>query len=138
MSALANARHERFAQELAKGVAASQAYTAAGYKPNDGNAIRMKGNERIAARVAEIQERGAIRAELTVASLTEDLRRIRQMAEKNSDAASLSVARQATMDMGKLNGLVIDRAKVENVPADVSDRPLSEGEWASQLPHGHA
>jgi hypothetical protein len=42
--------HERFAQALARGKAATEAYVLSGYKANDGNASRMKGNERISAR----------------------------------------------------------------------------------------
>ncbi len=55
MQVLANARHERFAQSLAKGLSADAAHTAAGYKPSRGNAARMKAKESIVARVAELQ-----------------------------------------------------------------------------------
>jgi hypothetical protein len=41
------------AQALAQGKAANEAYALAGYKANDGNASRMKGNERILARVED-------------------------------------------------------------------------------------
>lgn len=54
MSILPNPRHEKFAQALAKGKTADEAYQDAGYKPNRGNAARMKANESIAARVDEI------------------------------------------------------------------------------------
>jgi len=50
MGPLANQRHERFAQALAQGKTATEAYVLAGYKA--GNASRMKGNERISARVS--------------------------------------------------------------------------------------
>jgi phage terminase small subunit len=50
MGPLSNRRHERFAQALAQGKTATEAYIFAGYKANDGNASRMKGNERISAR----------------------------------------------------------------------------------------
>jgi hypothetical protein len=50
MGTLANQRHERFAQALAQGKTATEAYILAGYKANDGHASRMKGNERILAR----------------------------------------------------------------------------------------
>lgn len=68
MPALKNAKHERFAQELAKGETADAAYENAGYSPNRGNATRLKANESVAARVAEIQGKAAARAEITVAS----------------------------------------------------------------------
>ena len=51
---LDNQRHERFAQELAKGKTADEAYQLAGYKPNRGNATTPKANQSIAARVAEL------------------------------------------------------------------------------------
>jgi hypothetical protein len=49
---LPNARHERFARELAKGCSQDAAFVAAGYRRNDGNAARLNGNERVKARVA--------------------------------------------------------------------------------------
>jgi len=54
---------ERFAQALAQGKTANEAYALAGYKGNDGNASRLKGNERISARVQEIVGSAAERAE---------------------------------------------------------------------------
>lgn len=42
MPVLKNARHETFAQGLAKGLTADEAYAAAGFTPNRGNATRMK------------------------------------------------------------------------------------------------
>jgi len=38
-----------------QGLSADAAYKAAGYKPNRGNAIRMKANESIAKRVEELK-----------------------------------------------------------------------------------
>jgi phage terminase small subunit len=52
---LKNARHEAFAQAVARGVPASHAYIEAGYKANDGNACRLTGNKRIVARVAGLK-----------------------------------------------------------------------------------
>jgi phage terminase small subunit len=70
---LANQRHERFAQALAQGKSASEAYVLAGYKANDGNASRMKGNERILARVQEIVGRAAERAEVSLERVLREL-----------------------------------------------------------------
>jgi phage terminase small subunit len=66
MGLLANPRHERFAQALAEGKTATEAYVLAGYKANDGNASRLKGNERILARAQEIVGRAAERAEVSL------------------------------------------------------------------------
>lgn len=76
MPVLANSRHELFAQELAKGETSSSAYVIAGFKANDGNASRLKGNEKIQARVAEILAAGAARAEITREKVLNELGRI--------------------------------------------------------------
>lgn len=110
MPALKNPKHERFAQELAKGKSQAEAYATAGYAPSEPNASRLTSNDKVRARVAEIQERGAVRAEVTIASLTADLLRIREAGEGLRDSAGLSVARASTMDIAKLNGLVIDKS----------------------------
>jgi hypothetical protein len=47
MPILSNPRHERFAQELANGKTASDAYTAAGYKPSRANASTLRTNQNI-------------------------------------------------------------------------------------------
>ena len=73
MPVLKNARHERFAQEIVKGKSANEAYALAGYKPNDGNCIRLKGNERIKIRIAELQTKIANRIEITTARVLEEL-----------------------------------------------------------------
>jgi phage terminase small subunit len=45
MPILSNSRQEKFAQALAEGKSATEAYELAGYTPDDGNAARMKGND---------------------------------------------------------------------------------------------
>lgn len=59
MAALPNARHERFAQGLAAGKSADEAYQGAGFKPNRGNAATLKAKQSIQARVKELTERAA-------------------------------------------------------------------------------
>lgn len=111
MPVLTNAKHERFAQELAKGASASEAYVLAGYKANDGNASTLKGNQNVSARVAEILAKAAVRSEITVASITKRLLDIASKGEAASDAPLLSVARASLMDAAKLNGLVVDKSE---------------------------
>lgn len=59
-----NARHELFAQEMAKGKTVDKAYQLAGFKPNRGNASRLKADASIQSRVAEIQLAIAERVEI--------------------------------------------------------------------------
>ncbi len=55
MAILKNARHEKFAQYIAKGRSADASHTAAGYKPSRQNAARMSSYDDIVGRVAELQ-----------------------------------------------------------------------------------
>lgn len=115
MALLANERHELFAQEIAKGRTQIEAYTTAGYRPDDGAANRLSGNVRIRERVAELLSRAAAKTELTVASLTERLLAIAAKGETGTDAPLLSVARASLMDAAKLNGLVTDKHEVNAI-----------------------
>lgn len=115
MPVLKNAKHERFAQEMAKGETADAAYELAGFSANRGNAIRLKANESVAARVAEIQGKAAVRTEITVASITERLLAIATRGEGKDDAPMLSVARASLMDAAKLNGLVVEKQEIAGV-----------------------
>lgn len=62
MPVLKDPKHEAYAQGLAKGLSADAAYQKAGYKPNRGNATRLKANESIQARVKELTEKTAEKA----------------------------------------------------------------------------
>jgi hypothetical protein len=109
MPRIKNPKHELFAQELAKGKTADEAYQLAGYKENRGNAATLKANQSIADRVAELLERSAVRAEITVATITENLVRIAQKAEEQGGPAGLNVAKGAWETAAKLHGLMVDR-----------------------------
>jgi phage terminase small subunit len=112
MSRSSTARHEKFAQELAKGAAQIEAYEAAGYKPDRGAATRLSAKVSVSARVEELKERAAERCVVTVEGITQRLLNIAKKGEDAKDAPLLSVARASLMDAAKLNGLVIDRSKV--------------------------
>lgn len=138
MPALENPKHERFAQELAKGKTADEAYVLAGYKENRHNASRLKTNETISARIAEIVDRATVRTEITLASLMEEAAEIQAAALK---ANQHSAAVAALTAKAKLAGLWIDKAENTNRnvvdPEQVSDAELaavlkdSSGEGAS-------
>lgn len=114
MPALSNARHERFAQALSKGMSQADAYVEAGYKASRSAAARLAADVNICERVAEIAERVAIRTEITAADITDRLLAIAKKAEGKDEAAMLQVARASLMDAAKLNGLVIDKADNTN------------------------
>lgn len=112
MPVLTNPKWELFAQELAKGKTADESYQLAGYKENRHNASRLKTNETISTRIAEILGRAASRVELTVGRVVENLERIAEKAEALGEASGLNVAKSAWVDAAKVKGLVVDRKEV--------------------------
>lgn len=115
MSVLPNAKYERFAQELAKGKTADEAYVLAGYSENRGNATRLKANESVLSRVAELQERGAKRAEITVESIKDMLLEDRLLARSLGQSAA---AVSAVEKLAKLYGHMVDRKEVRTGQLD--------------------
>ena len=109
MPVLKNARHERFAQELAKGKTATEAYTAAGYTGDRTAASRLSTNVNVSARITEIQSKTVKKAEITVQSLADELEEARAMALKEGQT---SAAVSATMGKAKLFGLGVDNKRV--------------------------
>jgi phage terminase small subunit len=125
MPALTNPKHERFAQELAKGKSATEAYVIAGYKLSEQNAHRLTRNDEVQTRVAEIVDRGAIRCEITLASLMKEAGEIQAAA---MEAKQLSAATAALTIKAKLAGLWVDKAENTNRnvdPARVTDAELA-------------
>lgn len=109
MPVLPNARHERFAQELAKGKTADEAYENAGYQANRHNASRLKTNEHILSRIVEIQERGAEKAAVTVETIANQLDEDRTLAR---ECRQTSAAVSASVAKAKLFGLMPDKHEV--------------------------
>jgi hypothetical protein len=118
MPVLQNPRQEKYAQELAAGKSAAEAYELAGYKPNYGNCIRLKGNERVAARLDEILQESTKKIvqhiEYTRDALLSELEEARQLALKRGQA---SAAAQCSIGKAKILGLIIDRREVGEVGA---------------------
>lgn len=59
MPVLKDPKHEAFAQAVADGKSAREAYEQAGYERHDGNASRLRSNEKVASRIAELLEKRA-------------------------------------------------------------------------------
>ena len=147
MAVLTNAKHERFSQELAKGVSAAQSYEAAGFKPNRHNAATLAHKQHILDRVAELlSERESMHSQATadaikstsltkewvIETLKENVARAMQAKSvKTEDGEAIgeyqyqgSVANRALELLGKELGMFIDRKEVgkpgefENMNAD--------------------
>lgn len=116
MPALQNAKHELFAQALAKGKSQVEAYEAAGYqargKSAHESASRLSSTVKVRDRLAELQGRAAARAEITLAGITSDLQRLAVKAEAMEGPGAIQAARQCTMDIAKLHGLIVDHKRL--------------------------
>lgn len=108
MPVLKNARHEAFAQALAKGKSATDAYSLAGYKSDRGAASRLSANVSIKARVTELQAKVAKKVEVTVESLSAELDEARGIAKGEKQPGAMV---QATMGKAKLFGLIVDKTR---------------------------
>ena len=113
MPTLKNPRHEKFAQEIAKAKTATAAMAAAGYS-DPRNSTRLTKNDEIRRRIDELKERGAARAEVSVASLLSELEEARLLALKRGQA---SAAVQCSMGKAKITGHIIDRREVGDAGA---------------------
>lgn len=130
---LKNARHERFAQELAKGATADAAYTAAGFRPNRGNATRLKLNESIFDRVQEIK--GAVIekvVEKTGIDAAWVLKKASELHAKALEAKQLSVAKGALDLIGKHVDVQAFREQVQHSGL-IEYKNLSDEEIAARI-----
>ena len=133
MSALKNPRHERFAQEIAKGKSAYEAYLTAGFKPSRPNASRLQHQDNILQRVSEIlagrqrieekaTERAIRRVSITKTDVLAMLIDDRELArEKGQTAAAIRAAEL----LGKELGMFIERRE-QGKPGDFADLPDEE------------
>ena len=144
MSVLKNPKHERFAQELAKGKSAAEAYENAGYKKNTGNAATLKSQQSISTRINELLsereqmhaqataravERVSLTKEWVLGTLIENVQRAMQ-AEAVTDREGNEtgeytyqghVANRSLELLGKELGMFVDRKEVGG-PGDFSDK----------------
>jgi hypothetical protein len=106
---LRNPRHEKFVKGLFEGLPASRAFVEAGYTPNDGNAIRLKGNDKVQARLAELQREAARSAKITVESICAELDEASAVAKSKGQAQAMV---SASALRAKLAGLMIEKVEV--------------------------
>jgi hypothetical protein len=106
---LANQRHELFAQEIAKGKSATEAYVLAGYQPSRKNASRLRAKEDVVARLAELQAVTARSAEITIESICRELDEANAVARERGQAAAMV---SASALRAKLAGLMVEKVEI--------------------------
>jgi hypothetical protein len=109
MPALRNQKHEKFVLALFEGKPQNQAYEEAGYQFHEGNASRLRRNEQVCARLAELQAQAAVDSKVTVESICRELDEANAVAKAKGQAAAMVSA--ATL-RAKLAGLMVERVEV--------------------------
>lgn len=112
MPILENQRHELFAQEVAKGKSATEAYKTAGYRPSRKNASRLRTKEDVAARVMELQAVAARSTAITIKSICRELDEANAVARERGQAAAMV---SASALRAKLAGLMVEKVEIGSV-----------------------
>jgi len=133
MPTLPNQRHEAFAQALAGGTSASEAYRRAGYRPDRAAASRLSAKVYIKTRVSELQ---GITAERVVVDRQWVLARLIESAQKNQET-NPAASNKALELIGKELGMFVERSENVNHNYNISDEPLSEDAWSERYASEH-
>jgi phage terminase small subunit len=120
MPILSNARHERFAQLVAKGKSIGLAYVSAGYRPHAANPTRLRARREIDERIGEIeatqqlvQEKAEERA-IDAVSITRAgvLRMLIEDHDVAREKGQIGAAVRATELLGKELGMFVERREL--------------------------
>jgi phage terminase small subunit len=133
---LENRKHEKFAQEYARGLSQAEAYTNAGYKTTgrrsaDTCATRLLRNVEIRKRINELQRYAADSANLTVATLLNEAASIQRDASRDGNHSAAVAALTAK---AKIAGLWVEKTETENVNLNysISDQLPTEAQWEAE------
>ncbi|MCA6112704.1 hypothetical protein [Bradyrhizobium cenepequi] len=146
MPALKNLKWERFAQELAKGKTADEVYQLAGYRENRENAVRLKANESIQARVNQLHtriaertvEKTAVTREWIINELVKNVAKASQQRRATNDDGEEvgefkyqgNVVNKALELIARIEGHMVDRKEVGK-PGDFAD--MTDDELDAQI-----
>ena len=108
MPVLTNPKRERFAQELAAGKTADEAYVLAGNKQHRGNASRLSSNESIKSRVREILDVACEAVVIERSWLLGELHKI-AAAPFGDEHVKVADKRKALVDIARIEGWVIEK-----------------------------
>jgi hypothetical protein len=87
-------------------------YELAGYRYHEGNASRLRSNEKVIARLAELQAAAAKASEVTVKSLLAELETARERADS---AEQFSAAVRAIEAKAKISGVMVEKIEVTSI-----------------------
>lgn len=101
MAILHNPRHEKFAQLLAQGMSAVQAFVAAGYAYSTGNAARLSANESVKRRVEELTREATGLAGISIKRVVGEVAKV--AFASLGDYISIDESGQPQVDFSKLD-----------------------------------
>lgn len=128
---LKNERHERMAQEMAKGTGDFGAFRSVGFTGGPPAASKIANRPEVRARVAELLKRAADRAEVTVADIAKQLDEDREFAKAQGQAGACV---SASMGKAKVLGLIKERHEhTGRNGGPIEYRDLSEEEVDERL-----
>lgn len=125
MPVLDNARHERYAQEVAKGSSQTDAYLAAGYKGDKTAASRLSTNVNVQDRIAELKAEAAQETVTTIYDIARQLDEDRLFA-REMEAPGPAIT--ATMGKAKVLGLLNEKVELtgkDGGPIEIADNDLA-------------
>jgi phage terminase small subunit len=144
MPALKDPKHEAFAQQLARGLNQTDAYTAAGYKAKLAsakvNASRLLTNANIQARVSELQAKGAEKAIASVSFEAKDIfQRMEDLIKRAAEAGDYKAAMDGMKFVARCFGyedsptLTHEHVKGQAIQAPDRKPDENEGEKREEL-----
>jgi hypothetical protein len=135
MPVLKNGKHEKFVKAICIGnMSNAEAYRSVYGEQQSvfaasASANRLLKSAKVLARIAELQAEAATKHQITVESMIDEFNDI---VRKASAKEQYSAAVAALTAKAKLAGLWVDRAENINGNYAISDKPLSEQEWAER------
>ena len=106
---LRNVRHERFVQALFEGQTVVDAFVAAGYVRDTGNAVRLSKSPKVVERLRELQTEIAKETKVTVESICAELDEANKVAKERGQASAMV---SVSALRAKLAGLMVDKVEV--------------------------
>src|SRR5215467_5457463 len=109
---LRNPKHEKYVQLLFQGEPQNAAYEGAGYSFHEGNASRLRRNEKVIARLSELQAAAAKSSEVTVKSLLDELEQARVQA---TSLKQFSAVVRSIESKARISGLLTEKIEVKTL-----------------------
>ena len=134
MPALADPRHEAFAQARARGALLIDAYESAGFARHRGHPSRLALKDEVAERIAELRASQTEAEDVSSAGLLASLRRIIKAGENSENPALVNAARHAIDDASRIRAELAGHLAQDRKHLDYVFNDLAKQEAAAAAP----